>query len=245
MERHKRARRSLYEVMTQSRQKRNYDRAVERLRPENAEQQDSAVQKTGIASSKLSLKWWRRPRMLQFNAGKIEFSISYPIAVAAVLGIILLVLLVFRIGQYYSSEGDNPVVPAPVSRKPEPGRPDSSTMQNAGLSQNVTPVEKKVETPESTGGNVIVLVEYPRRTDLVPVQKHFAQSGIQTEVVNWGGKYFLITKDMFEGFGAGSDGYKAKRKIIDVGALYKGKAPEGYETFAPQFFSDAYGRKIK
>ncbi len=245
MERHKRAKRSLYEVMTQSRQKRNYDRAVEKLHPEKLDEEETAAKKTGIELSKLSAKWWRRPRMLQFNASKIEFSISYPVAIATVLGIILVVLMAFRIGQYYSSEGDNPVAPAPVSRQEEAGRSDSSPMQNAGLSQNLPAAEKKVEPAKTSGDNVIVLVEYPRRADLVPAQKHFAQFGIETEIVNWGGKYFLITKDRFEGFGVGSDGYQAKGKIIEAGALYKGKAPEGYETFAPQFFSDAYGRKVK
>jgi hypothetical protein len=245
MAKHKRNKKSLYEVMTQNRQKSDYDRDVESLHPEKAEQQETAAQKAGIASHNLSAKWWRKPRMLQFNAGKIEFSVSYPVAITSVLGIILVVLLAFRIGQYYSSKADNPVAPAPVSRQPEPAQPDSSTMESLGSAENLPVAEKTAEPAKTTADNVIVLVEYPRRTDLVPAQKHFERFGIETEIVNWGGKYFLITKDRFEGFSTGSDGYRAKRKIIEVGALYKGRAPEGYETFAPQFFSDAYGRKLK
>jgi len=94
--------------------------------------------------------------------------------------------------------------------------------------------------------NVIVLVEYPIQTHLVPVQEHFAEYSIETEIIREKESYFLVTKDRYESTKRpGSDGYRAKQRIIEVGAKYKGKAPEGYETFAPNFFRDAYGKKIK
>lgn len=120
-------------------------------------------------------------------------------------------------------------------------------------SEVLLPAHSKVEAPSEEGrtvqppkaNNVIVVVEYPKRPDLVPVQAHFAEYGIATEIVNWGGKYFLITKDRYESFGPNSDGYKTEQKIIEVGAKYKGKAPEGYETFAPDFFRNAYDKKFE
>jgi hypothetical protein len=59
------------------------------------------------------------------------------------------------------------------------------------------------------------------------------------------GRYVLQTKQRYQNTTVGSDGYKAIQKIREVGVLYKGKAPPGYETFAPNYFSDAYGKKVK
>lgn len=154
-------------------------------------------------------------------------------------------------GQYFSGYGWLPV----ATRSHRGERPDEK--KTGGMSQDLSTrsaadksaTETKVELAKPTGpatpeaSNVIVIVEYSKRADLAPVRKHFAQSTIETEIVNWGGKYFLITKDRFEGFGLGSDGYQAKQKIVEVGAKYK--APQGYETFAPLFFKDAYGRKVE
>jgi len=76
------------------------------------------------------------------------------------------------------------------------------------------------------------------------VQAHFSEYGIETEVELESGRYFLQTKQRYDNPATvGTDGYKAKQKIIEVGAKYKGKAPAGYETFAPKYFSDAYGKK--
>jgi hypothetical protein len=60
------------------------------------------------------------------------------------------------------------------------------------------------------------------------------------------GRYFLQTKNRYDNPGTpGTNGHKALQEIISVGAKYKGKAPPSYETFAPHFFSDAYGKKVK
>ena len=80
---------------------------------------------------------------------------------------------------------------------------------------------------------------------MAPVQTHFAGYGIATEIANWGGQYFLITKDRYDNLSTpGTEGYKALQRIVEVGAKYKGKAPEGFETFAPHYFKDAYGMKV-
>ena len=79
-----------------------------------------------------------------------------------------------------------------------------------------------------------------------PVQAHFAEYGIETEIVMENGSYFLRTKNRYDNPRTpGTDGYEALQEIIKVGAKYKGKAPPNYETFSPRFFSDAYGKKVK
>ena len=78
------------------------------------------------------------------------------------------------------------------------------------------------------------------------MQAHFSEYGIETEIVAERGHYFLQTKERYDNPDKpGTDGYKALQRIKEIGAKYKGKAPPGYETFAPNYFSDAYGKKVK
>lgn len=271
MARYRRNRMSLYEAMTRSRRKGSYGRTLERLRPEKTQASPSATPRQATEDKPAEEKsdvqiplyqatttWWRRTKTVQFNTGRIDFSMSYPVAVALVLGLILLVLLAFRAGQYSSflskkSAGDSSAKAVSSESPHKSGAAgvvdESSVETKAELTTPASSPAAPKALPEAgpsgslKAGNVIVLVEYPKRADLVPVQKHFAKFGIETEIVSRDGKYFLVTKNRYEGFGAGSDGYEAKQKIVEVGAKYK--APQGYETFAPLFFKDAYGRKIE
>jgi hypothetical protein len=99
------------------------------------------------------------------------------------------------------------------------------------------------ETGKSTGSNRIVIQTYDKRADLELVQYHFAEGGIETEIRNIGGTFYLVTKNKYDNPNReGTDGYAAKQQIIKWGARYK--APQGYETFAPNLFKDAYGMKF-
>lgn len=234
---------AFYEAMTKAQLKSVYSKKLESLHPDSAE--DESATKTESIYSGRAAQLWRKPRLVQFNTGRIEFSVSYPLAIALVLGIILLLLAAFRLGQIIPGSAE-PIL-QPVAEEPT-GLSIIDTAPVVDSPQITKPatVSKGTEVPAvPKGSNVIVLVEYQTQADLVPVRKHFTEFGIETEIVNWAGRYFLITKDRFEGFSVGLDGYEAKRKIVEVGALYQGKAPEGYETFAPHFFRDAYGKKVE
>lgn len=240
-----RKRMALYEAMTKAQFKSGHGKKLDRLHPEKPDEDERASAAPERVIPGRAAQWWRKPRVVQFNAGRIEFSISYPLAIALLLCIILLFLAAFRLGQRISASAGQ--ITESVSEEPT-GQLITDTPTIVDRHEITEPAAESGERTESArpeGGNVIVLVEYQAQADLVPVKKHFAQYGIETEIVNWSGRYFLITKDRFEGFGVGSDGYEAKQKIVEVGALYKGKAPEGYETFAPNFFRDAYGKKIE
>jgi hypothetical protein len=110
-------------------------------------------------------------------------------------------------------------------------------------------VEEKVEivpaavVPAVTeGNNRIVIQAYFQSRDLIPVQQHFAQSGVATEILERRSYFFLVTTGKYHGFGPDSDGAVALEKIKKVGANYQ--APGGYESFRPNLFQDAYGERV-
>jgi len=89
---------ALYEVMSKARDKPGFGRTLEQMRPKRSDESKSAV---NAEASKATARWMRKPRIVQFNFGRIEFSMPYQLAVALVLGLILLVLASFRLGQEY------------------------------------------------------------------------------------------------------------------------------------------------
>lgn len=261
MAHYKRGRMALYEVMSKARLRPGFGRTMEKIRQQAAaepetekpvtepttEEKTLVEENTVETQPKTAVQWWRKPRTVQLNVGRIEFSIPYQLAIAFILALVLLVLAAFRLGQfsYINKQGvtSNPSVKAPP--KPQVPPPAADRKQTPPVSKSTSP---NTMAPPSTPGaskNVIVLVEYKARADLVPVQAHFAEFGIETEIVSAGGRYLLITKNKYDNPSTpGTDGYAVRQKIIEAGAKYKGKAPEGYETFAPNFFKDAYGKKV-
>ncbi len=166
--------------------------------------------------------------------------------------LVLLVVASYRLGQFHAGvrqqEPAQPVSQGPQTRNEAPTQPAANDVRRPVTKVENTPPkpEKPVPVIKPAGTNVIVLVEYSAMADLLPVQAHFAENGIETEIVGQNGRYFLQTKQRYDNPATpGTDGYKAKQKIAEVGAKYKGKAPPGYETFAPRYFSDAYGRKAE
>ena len=108
-----------------------------------------------------------------------------------------------------------------------------------------TPVSAERAVPtELQGDHRIVIKQYSTDRDLKPVQEYFAARGIETIIEKRGSSFFLLSKNTYENpQKLGTDGYRARMRIIEVGADYK--APAGYETFAPNLFSDAYGERIR
>jgi hypothetical protein len=247
-----RRKKALYEVMSKARIKPGPGGTLAQTPPKKSdedkpatEDKPAAQEKPAVETPEVAAQWWRKPRIVQFIAGRIEFSMPYPLAVALLLGLILLALLAFRLGQQSRLTEQETIGSAEemqVQKIDQESPPEQATV----VAENILRGSKEIGPAEPTGNNVIVLVEYKARADLEPVQAHFAQYGIEIEIVTEGGRYFLVTKDRYDNPAkAGTDGYKAKQRIIEIGAEYEGKAPADYETFAPHFFRDAYGKKIK
>ena len=246
----KRGKKALYEVMSKGRLKPRYSKTVEQMYPKKTDDVKPVLERKSVTeSSKTVPKWWRKSRMIQFNTGKIEFSIPYQIAIAALLFLILLIVTAYRIGQ---SKPIGLQVPRSVRQPTTIGQDNQQGQATADASRPLISTDetlqdgRQAKTDKSTGDHVIVLAEYKRHLDLVPAQAHFDKYNINTEIVMENGRYFLQTKDRYSNPDKpGTDGYEAKKVITGVGAKYKGNAPAGYESFAPHYFSDAYGKKVK
>jgi len=130
-------------------------------------------------------------------------------------------------------------VEVPATIKPvEPARPQLP----AGV-QSQLQKKPEIEKVISTGDNAIVIVAYTKKNDLLPVQEYFKANGIETVIVQDGSYYYVISKDRFDTVNkAGTEGYRLKQKIKQVGANYK--APAGFERFASKPFQDVYGKKV-
>lgn len=245
-----RGKKALYEVMSKARIKSDHGRALEQTHTKKPDKDEPATnQKSALEITKAAAKWWRKPRIFQFNAGRIEFSMPYQLAVALVLGLVVLILAAYRLGQfsYLTNQQGNSRTGEEIQRIDKGNSAEQAKndiIRPSRPAQDKPPTTKKTELIESKGNNVIVLVEYGTMADLGPVQAHFLEYGIETEIVPEGGRYFLQTKQRYDNPATpGTDGYKVLQKIKQVGAKYK--APANYETFAKHLFSDAYGRKVE
>ncbi|MBA7706402.1 hypothetical protein ES703_115255 [subsurface metagenome] len=215
-----------------------------KMRPKKSDESKSAV---NAETSKATARWMRKPRIVQFNLGRIEFSMPYPLAFALVLGLILLVLAALRLGYYLTDQrAISTAVETPQIKRTTPMEREAADIREPPVPAEDSTLldEVKPTQPKSTGNNVIVLVEFGARADLVPVRAHFAEYGIDTEIVLENGRYFLQTKNRYDNPRTlGTDGYKVLQEIIKIGAKYK--APPNYEPFTQHLFSDAYGKLVK
>lgn len=246
-----RGKKALYEVMSKARTKPVSGRKLEQLHSKKTDGNKPAADRESVINSARSVAGlWKKPKIIQINSGRVEFSIPYQIMIALLLVFILMVISVYRFGQFSGSPDTQSAAlslePEPQNRQPETTQQPMRQMPPPAEAVKDTTSENIVTEPVGTGDNVIIIARCDRHADLVPVKEHFKEYGIETEIVMNNGVYFLQTKNRYENPGRpGTDGYKALQRIIQVGAEYKGKAPKGYGTFAPHYFSDAYGKKVE
>jgi hypothetical protein len=214
-------RKALYEAIISARSKPVYEQVPQKPA------QPETTGKTGPANEMLpaSALWVNRLKYVQVNAGRIEFSMPYQVGIAVVLGLILALLLIFRLGQWSGGRAAK-----------QPAKADAGIVRQAVTASTA-----------SAGKNRIVIKVFQVRTQLEPVKEYFDRMGVATEILERNGWYYLVTKNKYESIEKpGSDGYQAKQKIAELGAGYK--APAGYETFRNAgktgAFGDAFGMKF-
>ena len=94
-----RGKKALYEVMSKNRSKTGYGQTVEQIHPKKTEESKAAGAteiKSAAEKPRNTTLLWKKPRIIQVNAGRIEFSVPYQIAIALLLGLLLLILAAFR-----------------------------------------------------------------------------------------------------------------------------------------------------
>ena len=233
-----RKKKSLYEVIGRSRLKSGHEKTLGRFFPERSEKNQAIEAGTTTAVPEGVPGWPKRPRIVQFNAGRIEFSMPYQLAIALLLGLILLVLVAFRLGQINQKASDSAEETQKMAVEAT-----VTAVRTADIAEKAPVNAKKVGQVEPKGNNLIVIQTYQLRTHLEPVKQYFAEKGIETEIMKIGDMYYLVTKDKYENpERPGTDGYQAKQKIIEFGAKYK--SPQGFESFGRKPFHDAYGMKL-
>ena len=246
-----RGKKALYEVMSKARVKPEHGTIVEQSRPKKTVEEAPAPRhKESAGAAKSTAKWWKKPRIVQFNAGRIEFSMPYQIAVVLLLGFIFVIIAAYRLGQssYPIEQKPQAEQSEPVQRETEGEKPvenaTTDIMKSLAPAQDTTAETEVAEPVEPTGNNVIVLAQYNSLPDLAAVQTYFDKFDIELEIVPEAGQYFLQTKQRYDNPSKpGTDGYRALQKIKEIGKGYK--APKGYETFASNLFQDAYGKKVQ
>jgi hypothetical protein len=185
--------------------------------------------------------WLIKPRFVQFNAGRIELSLPYQLVIAILLAGIVLLLVVFRLGQYVPAKKSAQTTTEKV--KPAQKAAALKPVAIAATKSPVSAAAAAVETSRSKGTNKIVIQAHQNNTELEPVKDYFASNGIEMEIRKIGSWYYLVTKGKFDNpEKAGTDGAAMKQRIIELGAKYE--APAGYGSFGPKPFSDAYGMRF-
>jgi len=240
---HKRKKAAFYEVIRRTGTKPRYDKPSGQSHPQ--ESGDRKSDTTGFAAASLGrrARWPTRPRMLLFNAGQIEISLPYQLAVAILLGFVLLILVAFRLGQNLSSKAVTSSAVVPKSTQEFTGRPVVEVPEKAEFVKRVSPVVQKPAAADVRGNNRIVIQTWQVRAQLEPVKEYFASCGIETEIIREGNWYYLVTREKYDNPGKpGTNGYAARQKIIELGAKYK--PPAGSASFGPKPFYDAYGKRF-
>ena len=238
----KRGKIALYEVIGKARVKPGEEKSAQPLHPDEIAQTATPPQPQAAPVSKLDARWPRKPKIAQVNAGRLEFSIPYPIAITVALGIVLLLLASYRFGQMSLQDKTQTPEPTPMidtttirSTTPLPKpKPPATTTRTA--TKTTAPVRGK-------GSNRIVIATHTDTRQLAPIAKYFAGHGIATETRRIGGRYFLVTAEKYENPKTkGTNGFNARKRIVELGGNYK--SPQGYASFGKKPFQDAYGMKF-
>jgi len=232
---------ALYEVIRHGKGKPSYHKTLGNLYNRDKPSQDSRKdEKKPEIQKQLPERapdWPIKPKLCQINRGRIELTLPYQLVIAGLLAIILLVLVAFRLGENLGEKQSAGLSAARLDTSVEPEKIEPAE-----------PLETKPAVPagvvNSSGDNRIVIQTYQLKSHLAPVQKYFAGFGIATEIIRKGDWYYLVTKNKYEKPNRpGTDGYKARERIVKLGASYV--APEGYEPFGPKPFHDAFGMKFE
>jgi hypothetical protein len=258
---HNAKKKALYEVIGRTGLRLGYEQLHPNGTAGTSAGQTPSAGSTSPGQAQGVVRWTIKPSVVQLNVGRIEFSIPYQVGIAVLLGVLLAAVVLFRLGERIGSRevvtkasaATKPVVNPSTSSgqaKPAESRPVSpkpvtqdTPVVKQPTAQDTSAAAVVANQPASTGRNRIVLKMYQVRSHLEPAKEYFDKMGVATEIIEKNNWYYLVTKNKYDNpEKAGTDGYLARQKIIEIGAGYK--APVGVESFGPKPFSDAYGMRF-
>ena len=150
--------------------------------------------------------------------------------------------------------------PAPVPAPSVRETPSADTSSGTAATGSGTVATAPVAKP---GDHVIVLAQNAKAEPLKPAQAYFKEHGVSTEIIEVAklrnylvaaglnvsvlgtrGGFMLVTDTYYDNpENPGTNGFKKKQEIIEIGKSYK--SVPGSQAFAPRYFSDAYGMKVR
>lgn len=229
---------ALYEVISKARAKHSSDN---RLQQSSKDGTDRDQADTGVIEG--LARWPKRPRVMQFNAGRLEVSMPYQLMIALFLGLVLLFLVVFRLGQNLNRQNQTEVIAEMPKKQLDQAALASLSVRKTDTPEKTEAAMKKAEPAKPGANNRIVIQTLDVRRDLEPVQRYYARFGINTDIRKINNVYYLVTSEKYKNpERAGTDGYIAKQKIVKVGVNYE--PPSGYRSFGTKPFQDAYGMRF-
>jgi len=243
-----RGQKALYEVIGRSRSKArsNQGRLIEPLHaPEAVEEKKAELKETEANNAHNEQIRWE-PRAIQLNSGRVELLLPYPVVFILVLGVLIVILAAFKLGQASSSGARE----ARVDLGRQNSQVNANSGETGGVNDAATGQTQKTEEAKQSvfdgtvrPGNALLIQEYGSSVDLVPVKLFFAENGIDTEIIGTGTTFLLVTKERFAGNPdlQGSLGFPLKQRIIELGTKYQ--APPDRARFSG--FGDAYGKYFK
>ena len=232
----------LYEAIHEAQAKSASDKSLQPLHPQAVQHIPAPAPAAEHAAEPLRTvtRWPTKPSLCQFHAGRIELSLPYQLVIAIVLSAVVLLLAIFRLGQHWPIQKS----PQSVSKKPL-ATPKAAAPKQVVIVESRSASQQPGEaTAAKKGANRIVIQTHQNSTDLEPVKNFFAASGIETEIRKIGSWYYLVTAEKYDNpEKAGTDGFAAKQRIIELGAKYQ--PPAGYNSFGTKPFSDSYGMRLE
>lgn len=244
MSRH-RGQKALYEVIGKTRSRR-----TAKAEPLRTDTEGTSKPASLVVGQPLEARWLR-PRPVQFYAGRIELTLSYPVLALCLLTLLAGFLAVYRLGLWRGA-GTEVLEPA-VEPPAGPVLPPSSFQSEIKEIPGNSPTEEP--SPEATPddsilppaplerGNAIGIISYRNRTQLVPLRDYFTRNGIPAEIRRVENGFQLVTTERFREDPArpGTDGYVRLQQVIELGAKYRPPPNSDYLGFNRESFEGAHG----
>ena len=139
----KRKKAAFYEVVRGTSDKSRDDKLLGQSPPQEPADRKSDTPDFAASPLGRAAGWPKRPKMLLFNAGRIEISLPYQLAVAILLGLVLLILVAFRLGQNLSNEAVTSSAIVPKSAQKLAERSVIKVPEKAEPVRRVSPVVQK------------------------------------------------------------------------------------------------------